>query len=255
MSIHDHERSFGEWADSQSLVGLGDYPGVSLGESTIDLRTGEIERGFFEDPSAVARLRAEAASWIGTPYYKFSCVKGRDGGVDCAGLLKPLYVAAGLAAHYLAAGFDFLFARSDADYQSHRTELRILQLLRGEVASDPQSIALSELFAEIALPKDKAALSNLAPERFMPGDLLVLRSGGQFHLPVMLNGTRFIHCFRPYGVLEGDIHDPTYSKPLDAHFRPRALTSIASYGGASDAGIAGAVSALPHVTGHTSQIT
>lgn len=188
---------------------------------------------FFDDATAVQKLRTEAvgpdgkSGWLDTPYFKFSCVKGRDGGVDCAGLPRPLFVAAGLGASYLDAGLLFEFQRTSADYQSHRTMFRILRLLRGEMAAvDPQSAALAEIFAELELPKE--SLCNLPPERFMPGDLLVLRQGGQFHLPIVLDGRVFIHCFSPGGVQLGDIHDPTFSKHLDAHFRARAIPSVPS---------------------------
>lgn len=47
-----------------------------------------------DDPRA--RVVAEAMSWIGTPYRHRQCVKGRDGGVDCARILAAVYADAGV---------------------------------------------------------------------------------------------------------------------------------------------------------------
>lgn len=168
---------------------------------------------FFEDAAAVQRLRNAAAEWNPTPFRPFSRAKGPGGGIDCVGFVEELMVAAG-------AVEPFAFPRTDADYQSNRTPLRILHYLRGEERDDPQSKRLAAIFAELRLPEEK---DNLHPDIFMPGDLLVLRDGGQIHIPVMLRGRRFTHCARPEGVAEGNLHDTTFSKHLVAAFRARAV--------------------------------
>lgn len=173
------------------------------------------DRYLFDDAAAVQRLRTEAASWLGTPFWPKSKAKGPAGGIDCVGLVEEILGAAGVAGDR-----KFEFPRSTADYQSHRTELRVLKYLRGQIADDPQSTALAAMFEELGLPAGN--LCNLPADRFMPGDLIVLRQGGQFHIPIILEGREFIHCARPFGVAIGDIHDPTYSTHLDAHFRARA---------------------------------
>lgn len=43
-----------------------------------------------------ARVAKVAREWIGTPFHDQAEVKGRDGGVDCATLLKRVYIEAGL---------------------------------------------------------------------------------------------------------------------------------------------------------------
>lgn len=169
----------------------------------------------FEDPAAVARLLAAAEAWelAGTPFREFSRAMG--GGIDCVGYAEELFIAAGAVKRG-----DFEFARTMADYQSHRLELRILRMLRGQVAEDPQSLRLGAIFAEIAVPENT---TNIDPAYFLSGDLLVLRSGGEMHLPVMLIDRNMTHCARPLGVQISDIHDPTFSDHLDAIFRARAF--------------------------------
>lgn len=168
-------------------------------------------RFYFEDAEAVQRLRKAAAEWLGTPFRPFSRAIGSDGGIDCVGLAEELMVAAGA----VRAG-DFAFARSAADYQSARLELRVLKVLRGQAADDPQSRRLAAIFTELRLPADR---ENIHPAIFMPGDLIVLRQGGQFHIPVMLGDRQFVHCSAHSRVAYGDLHDPTYSQHIDAAFR------------------------------------
>ena len=168
---------------------------------------------FFSDPLAQERLITAAAEWDETPYRPFSRAKGPAGGVDCVGFAEEIFVACG-------AVEKFSFPRTDADYQSSRAELRVLRYLRGQVADDPQSAYLASRFVELELPEGRI---NLHPALFMPGDLLVLRDGGQMHLPIMLRGRRFVHCMNPLGVQLGNIHDTTFSGHFDALFRARSL--------------------------------
>jgi cell wall-associated NlpC family hydrolase len=172
---------------------------------------------YFENAAAVQRLRSAAAEWEGTPFRPFSRAKGEGGGIDCVGFCEEVFVAAGVVQ-------PFSFPRTDADYQSHRTALRILDYLRGKVTDDPQSAQIGAIFAEIRLPQlaDGGDATNLYPGLFMPGDLLVLRDEGQIHLPIVLRGRRFVHCMRPDGVSEGTIHDTTFSAHFVAMFRARA---------------------------------
>lgn len=43
-----------------------------------------------------ARVVAIAQSWIGTPFHDLAGIKGKNGGVDCAQLLRCVYTEAGL---------------------------------------------------------------------------------------------------------------------------------------------------------------
>jgi cell wall-associated NlpC family hydrolase len=166
---------------------------------------------FFEDEQAVTLLRKEAASWMGTPFREFSSAKGRSGGVDCVGLAEALMVACGVIK-------PFTFPRIHADYQSHGTREKVLDYLRGK-SKDSQSAQVAARFAEITIPEFR---DNLPSEILMPGDLLILRSGSLFHMPIVLEGRRFIHCLRPAGVTEGNIHDTSFSRHLVALFRARS---------------------------------
>ncbi len=183
-------------------------------------QSGEAPRFFFEDAAAVQRLHEAFAKWDGTPFRQNSKAAGPGGGIDCVGFVEE---AMGREAG-VDRGEPFAFPRTSADYQSHRTEARVLMYLRGE-HEDPQSERLAQLFAELTLPPDR---SNLLPAFFLPGDLVALRRRGMFHLLIMLDAPRFMHCAFPYGVAEGNIHDPTFSTHIDAMFRARGASAISN---------------------------
>jgi len=176
-----------------------------------------MQKWFFEDQDRVTLLHKEAAEWIGTPFRKFSRAKGPGGGVDCVGLCEALMIAAGLIREN-----DFLFPRESADYQGHSPARKILKYLRGKEWRDEQSTKLARMFAEIELPPETG---NLNPEIFLAGDIVVLQKEGQFHLPVILEGRRFINAVPWIGVSEGDMHDPTFSTHIAALFRARSKDS------------------------------
>lgn len=176
---------------------------------------------FFKDAAAVQRLSSAAAEWLDTPFREHSRAPGRTGGVDCVGLCEELMKAAGVC--------EFQFPREQSDYQGHAPG-KILRYLRGRIADDPRSAELTEIFAEIPLPapqgpvlNGKALPWNPPKELFMPGDLVICKSDGLFHMPIMLGGRRFISAVFGQGVIEGDIHDTSYSRHFVALFRARAL--------------------------------
>lgn len=160
---------------------------------------------FFEDALAVQRLCKAAAEWDKTPFRENSRAQGERGGIDCVGLVEVLLTAAGVAGNE-----PFTFARSSADYSPHLPNPRILRYLRGR-DDDPQSKRLAAIFAEI---------TNNA-SGYMPGDLLILRTGkGLYHMPVATDTHgRFVHCLRPLGVERGTMQDSTFAKHVVAHFR------------------------------------
>ncbi len=173
---------------------------------------------FFENADAVQRLEMAFAELAGTPFRPHSFAPGPGGGIDCVGFCEYSMVRTG-------AVEPFTFPRTDADYQSHRTPVRILRYLRGEeAADDPQSAVLAARFEEILLPQLEAGeTENLDEALFLPGDMVVLREAGQVHLPIIRAGRQFVHCLNPHGVQEGNLHDPTFSKHFVALFRARAL--------------------------------
>jgi hypothetical protein len=180
---------------------------------------------FFADIARVAALFAAIDECRGTPWAQHGRVAGREGGLDCVSFVEYVFTAAGVG-----QGREFTFLRTSADYQTARTYLRILHMLRGQ-DGDPQSKWLSEIFAEVPLPIPQGALPTgetmpwLNPDStlFVPGDLAILRHGGMFHLPVMTRGRHFVDCVKGKGVDDGNMHDPTYSNHLIALFRARKL--------------------------------
>jgi cell wall-associated NlpC family hydrolase len=230
QEFNDATRSYEAFKNRDPLQPIfvpDNYPGVSLGENTIDLSTGEIASGpsvafvpFFSDAEAVQRLRAAAADWRGTPFHFDARAKGKGGGVDCVGLVEEIMAAAGLER--------FHFKRAPGDNSRHVYNEKILQYLRGQRSDDEgQSKRLAEIFAELPLPekKKRTAFVHYYEPPFMPGDLIVMKTGrGLYHMPVMLSATAFIHCAFPNGVSEGDILAPNYQDYLVAAFRARSLT-------------------------------
>ena len=66
------------------------------------------------------RLRAEivreAREWIGTPYHDHAEVKGRDGGVDCAQLIRRVFINVGLVSDFTVPYYSpQQFLHSDAE--------------------------------------------------------------------------------------------------------------------------------------------
>jgi cell wall-associated NlpC family hydrolase len=181
---------------------------------------------YFSDPTAAAALKTEAESWIGTPYREFYeddiatartelagldvpltvTSKGSTGGIDCIGLCEEIYSAIG-------ASDEFIFPRTQADYQSNQLGDKVLTWLRGE-AEDDQSAALHEMFEELTLP------DPLTDDFFMPGDLLVMKHGSLFHMPIVIDDERhFVNALPRRGVVPGTIQDSTFRKYLVAAFR------------------------------------
>lgn len=169
---------------------------------------------YFSEPDRVTALLQAIDETRGTPWAQFGRVIGREGGSDCVYFPEYVFGKAGVG-----QGRDFHFLRTSADYQTARSYLRLLHMLRGQ-DSDPQSKWLAEIFAEIELPENK---TNIDPSLFMAGDLAVLRDGGMFHLPVITRGRKFVHCMKPLGVTDGNMHDTSFSNHLVALFRARVL--------------------------------
>jgi cell wall-associated NlpC family hydrolase len=159
---------------------------------------------FFQNQEAVAALRAEAATWIGTPFRAHSKAKGRSGGVDCIRLCEAIVVKVGLTE-------PFEFPKTPMDFSMHQERSIVLEFLRGE-ADDPQSATLARIFEQ------------LGPEGpVMPGDLLAFKIGrAVHHLAIAIDDVQFIHCFRGIGTVYGNLSDSTYASRLHSIFRARA---------------------------------
>jgi cell wall-associated NlpC family hydrolase len=186
---------------------------------------------YFDDPLAAKKFRDEALSWLGTPfreYYQQELeagraqlgdrvasldVKGLGGGIDCVGLVQEIFARSG-------ATDKWVFPRTQADYQSHQTGEKILDWLRGK-ADDPRSKRLGQILRELAIPDGVTDPKADTPRDFFkPGDILVMRHGALFHMPVIIdNDLHFVNAIPRMGVIEGTIQDSSYSSHLVAVFR------------------------------------
>ena len=202
---------------------------------------------YFDDPRNASAFRKEALSWIGTPfreYYQDELeagrakypgiasldVKGPGGGIDCVGLVQEIFARSG-------ATQKWTFPRTSADYQSHQTGEKILDWLRGKAVAggadagiEPQSGKLGQILVELTIPD--AVTDPHAPtprDFFKPGDILVMRHGALFHMPVIIdNDLHFVNSIPRLGVIEGTIQDSSYSSHLVAAFRLKPQSSSSS---------------------------
>lgn len=173
---------------------------------------------YFDDPEAAQALKKEALSWVGTPfaqYYQESehDIKGMGGGIDCIGLLQEVF-------YRIGAVQQFTFPREAADYQSSRLGEKVLAYLRGH-ADNPQSKHLSEILQELPIPSAVTdPFAETPRDFFKPGDILVMRKAGLFHLPLIYDDDlHFVNALPRLGVIEGTIQDSSYSVHLVAAFR------------------------------------
>jgi cell wall-associated NlpC family hydrolase len=181
---------------------------------------------FFRLPERVAALHAEIETWRDTPFVPGGCVKGEGGGADCAAFDQAVLAAVG------AIPPDLNFPRVESDYGPRLHNNKVLDYLRGKVttgsppAADPQSALLAKIFAELPRPTKK----QISTYRFdyvdpvlMAGDVLVMQADvGMWHMPIMLDHHRFVHCAAPR-VAHGDVANPNSHEKIVAVFRARDL--------------------------------
>jgi len=175
---------------------------------------------YFDDPQEADKLRGEARSWIGTPFgecYQAEIspdVKGAGGGIDCVGLVSEIFYRAGATGKWR-------FKRSPADYQAHQSGEKVLDYFRGKILDDPQSQLLKDILIELDIPEAFFDGQSVSPRDFFKtGDILVLRHGNLFHLPVIYDEElHFVSALPRWGVTEGTLQDSSYSTHLVAAFR------------------------------------
>lgn len=111
-------------------------------------------------------LLARAAAWLGTPWQHNQCVRGA--GVDCAQLVKAVYVEAGVVP-------DFDVDAYPMDFMLHQDAERLCASIE--------------------------ANGGRQVERAAPGDIVVWRFGRSFsHAGLVVEWPgRVIHAFRPWG--------------------------------------------------------
>ena len=176
------------------------------------------EPSYFDDPQKADELRKEALSWLNTPFHPCFPEEGesvgyKGTGIDCVGLVQEIFTRIG-------ATKAWFFPRTMADYQEHQMGDKILDWLRGKV-DDPQSKLMGEILTELNVPQVFKDPEAVAPrDYFKPGDILVLRHGGLFHLPVIIDeNLHFVNAVPRMGVIEGTIQDATFRSHLVAAFR------------------------------------
>ncbi len=148
---------------------------------------------FFHTPERQQALAVEARAWLGTPFVAHGACRGA--GVDCVHLLGAVYAALGV----LPADALTTLPGYACDSGAHARESALLAWLRAR----PE-------FAE-----------RQAGEATAPGDLVAFRVGRVVHHGgLLIEGTRFVHAVRRFGVIESDLRDPTYGERLETTFTP-----------------------------------
>jgi cell wall-associated NlpC family hydrolase len=142
------------------------------------------------DEAAVARVLAEATSWLLTPWIHGAAIKGV--GVDCARLLKAVYMGAGVVD-------DFPLDSYPADWMLHRDEERFQAIVA----------------------------AHCIPVEFppLPGDLALWRYFRCFsHGGIVIEWPRVIHAHRPErAVVWGDASKRPLADRAVQFWRPRGL--------------------------------
>jgi cell wall-associated NlpC family hydrolase len=182
------------------------------------------EPSYFDDEAKTEALAKEALSWLNTPFRPYFQIPQKEGepkqdtkgiGIDCVGLVQEVLARTGSME-------DFLFPRTMADYQEHQMGDKILDWVRGNI-DDPQSKRLKELFVELDIPAVFTDPDAESPMNFFkPGDVLVLKHGSLFHMPIIYDEyLHFVNAVPRMGVIEGTLQDSTFSIHLVAAFRLR----------------------------------
>lgn len=140
----------------------------------------------FQTPESVTQLEQEAASWIGTPFWPNSAVKGEAGGVSCHNLVAEILFACGVPRFPVPTG--------PANWNASRQS--IIEPIMDEHTE----------FAHLNEPGEPVPM-----EQLRPGDILGFRIGGCLHhLALVLPGEQFVHCLRGAGVHVSRLDDSTF---------------------------------------------
>jgi cell wall-associated NlpC family hydrolase len=145
---------------------------------------------FFDSPEKQACLAKIARAWLGTPFRPHACIRGA--GVDCVHLLGAIFKEAGVVDGWA-------FPDYTMDGGDHRDDSQVTDWLEAHDRFE-------------RLPADEIP---------QPGDVICFRLGRvPHHVGLVLEGNRFLHAMRNYGVIESQLDDPTFGKRLVATFRP-----------------------------------
>ena len=148
---------------------------------------------FFDDPARRVQMRAEAESWLGTPFRHRANVKGA--GADCVHFIAEVMRTCGVVNGYV-------FPPYSPDWPKHRTQSLVLGWL-----------AASARFS--LLPNGSSPL---------PGDVGCYKINKcVHHCALVLEPPLLIHVLRGYTVDLGRIDDSTLSDRLKCYYRPLPL--------------------------------
>jgi cell wall-associated NlpC family hydrolase len=135
------------------------------------------------------QLSAIARTWLGTPFYPHMAKRGI--GADCVQLVMAIYKEAGL-------------------------------IPEGETLPK-YSLQGGEHLNESIVLKWLSTCGYVQPEQTPgPGSVITFRIGKvDHHVAIMISDTKFIHSARRFGVIEGDLRDPTFAKRLQTCWGPK----------------------------------
>lgn len=158
-------------------------------------------------------LRAEAATWLGTPFAPRQMVK--DAGVDCVHLpLALLRAMGGRFATDFPSGYT-------VDRSKHCDDSLVLNWLES-ASPEIERLALFTSFEEqdnIITRQKQIAVIPIAV-----GDVVTFKLNRHVdHIGVMMNAESFMHAVSPQGVISGHIFDPTFAKTIHSIWRPFRL--------------------------------
>lgn len=186
----------------------------------------------FSDSDLCALLLTVADSWIGTPWRPYSKAKGPAGGIDCVGLVEEIMLEVGAAP-------EFTFPRTSADYDYGSPvqdpgdasgtddiglEGKVLDYIRGnakfETGDDvPASVTLGAMCVELELP-DLSGDAEVPADLFMPGDIIIMRKGGLFHIGIVLDTDRhFLSCLPRLRTKRTTLQQSIFKDHIVAAFR------------------------------------
>ena len=152
---------------------------------------------FFDDPSRQAKLRAEVAAWVGTPFKVHAAVK--RAAVDCVRLTAEIMVACGVIESYKFPPYTLQWAK-------HQDRSIVTEWLD----ACPQMGRL---------PKEE-------PVRI--GDVVCFKIGRcVHHVGVVLDAPEFLNAVEGARVSICRLDDSTWSKRLACVYRPMGSGSPA----------------------------
>ena len=148
---------------------------------------------YFADAERRAQMRAEAESWLGTPFFHRGNIQGA--GADCVHFIAEVMRACGVIEGYV-------FPPYSRDWQKHQTRSLVLEWLE-------------------ACPRFARLPDADSP---LPGDVSCHRVNKcVHHCALVLEPPLLIHALRGHGVDYGRMDDPSLSERLQCYYRPLPL--------------------------------